>query len=73
MADYYPLITKAVASTQNTEDRQRLYERGRNVLRAELAAIRPPLRQSVITNELVAFEEAISKVEAEIRADNGSE
>jgi hypothetical protein len=73
MADYYPLITKAVARTQNAEDRQRLYERGRKVLRAELAAIRPPLRQSVITNELLTFEEAISKVEAEIRAASGSE
>jgi hypothetical protein len=33
---------------------------------ADLEAVRPPLRQSSISNELLAFEEAIRKVEAEI-------
>lgn len=62
MADYYPLIAKAVTGAQ---DRRTLYERGRNALLAELEAVRPPLRQSIITKELLAFEEAIRKVEAE--------
>ena len=64
MADYYPLIAKAVTGV-STQDRRTLYERGRNALLAELEAVRPPLRQSIITKELLAFEEAIRKVEAE--------
>jgi hypothetical protein len=64
MADYYPLIAKAVTGV-SAQDRRTLYERGRNALLAELEAVRPPLRQSIITKELLAFEEAIRKVEAE--------
>lgn len=65
MADYYPLIAQAVANVENAQARRTLYERGRNALLAELEAIRPPLRQSVITKERLAFEEAIRKVAAE--------
>ena len=65
MADYYPLIAQAVASVENAQARRALYERGRNALLAELEAIRPPLRQSVITKERLAYEEAVRKVEAE--------
>lgn len=66
MADYYSLIAKAVAGLENAQERRTLYERGRNALLAELGAIRPPLRQSVITKEQLSFEEAIRKVEAEM-------
>lgn len=66
MADYYPLIARAVAGLQNVYDRRRLYERGRNTLIAELEAVTPPLSQSVITKELLAFEEAIRQVEEEL-------
>lgn len=66
MADYYPLIARAVEGLQNVYDRRRLYERGRNTLIAELEAVRPALSQSVITKELLAFEEAIRRVEAEL-------
>jgi len=65
MADYYPLIAKAVMGL-NALDRRTLYERGRNALMAELKTITPPLRQSDITKELLAFEHAVQKVEAEI-------
>ncbi len=65
MADYYPLIAQAVAGLENAQERRTLYERGRNALLAELEAIRPPLRQSVITKERLAFEEAVRRVEAE--------
>ena len=59
---------------QNAQDRRTLYERGRNALLAALEAVKPPLRQSIITKELIAFEEAIRKVEAEIaRRAHGSE
>ena len=62
MADYYTLIAKAVVGLGNAQDRRTLYERGRNALLAELEAVRPPLRQTVITKERLAFEEAIRKV-----------
>jgi hypothetical protein len=66
MADYYPLIAKAVAGLQNAQDRRALYERGRAALIAELEAIRPPLGRTIIYKERLAFEEAIRKVETEI-------
>ena len=65
MADYFALIAKAVAGL-SAQDRRTLYERGRNTLLAELEAVRPTLRQSIITKERLAFEEAIRRVEAEI-------
>ena len=66
MADYYPLIAKAAMGLQNGQDRRTLYERGRSALLAELKAVAPPLSRSIITKEVIAFEEAIRKVEAEI-------
>lgn len=67
MADYYySLIARAAARLQTVQERQTLYERGRTVLLAELEAIRPPLSQSIITKELIAFEEAIRRVDAEM-------
>lgn len=65
MADYYPLVAKAVVGLHNAPDRLKLYERGRNALIDELEAVRPPLSQSIITRELLAFEEAVRMVEAE--------
>ena len=50
----------------NAQDRRALYQRGRNVLLTELEAVSPPLRKSIINKELLAFEEAIRRVEAEV-------
>jgi hypothetical protein len=66
MIDYYSLIVKAVTNLQSRQARRAVYERGRNALIAELIAVRPSLRPSIITNEILAFETAISKVEAEM-------
>jgi hypothetical protein len=60
------LIAKAVAGVKNAQDRRMLYERGRNALLAELKGVRPPLRQTVITNELLAFDGAIRKIESDV-------
>jgi hypothetical protein len=65
MADYYPLIAKAVMGLGNAQDRRTLYERGRNALLAELKAVDPPLRQSIITKELLVFDQAVRKMETE--------
>ena len=67
MADYHPLIARAVASLdKNTgENRRALYERARTALVAQLRGVVPPLDESEITRERLALEEAIRKVEAE--------
>lgn len=67
MADYYPLIARAVAGLdKNTgENRRALYERARTALVAQLRGVEPPLDESEITQERLALEEAIRKIEAE--------
>src|SRR4051794_5215022 len=68
MADYYPLVAKAVAGLEkNTgEGRRTLYERARTALVAQLRGMNdPPLTEAEITRGRLALEEAIRKVEAE--------
>jgi hypothetical protein len=67
MADYQPLIQRAIAGLdRNTgEARRALYERARTALVAQLRGVDPPLQEAEITRERLALEEAIRKVEAE--------
>lgn len=67
LADYYPLIARAVAGLpQNTEpDRRALYERARNALAKQLRVQTPALSQSQFAQERQSLEEAIRKVETE--------
>lgn len=67
MADYHPLISRAVAGLEkNTgENRRVLYERARGALVNQLRSIEPALDESDITRERLALEEAIRKVEAD--------
>jgi hypothetical protein len=67
MADYHPLIARAVTGLEkNTgENRRALYERARVALVAQLRGVVPALEESEITRERLALEEAIRKVEAE--------
>jgi hypothetical protein len=67
MADYYPLIARAVdgLGTSTGEARRALYERARAALVAQLRTIEPPLSEADITRERLALEDAIRKVEAE--------
>ena len=67
MADYYPLIARAVAGLEkNTgEGRRNVYERAREALLAQLRGLTPALSESDVTRERLALEEAIRKVEAE--------
>src|SRR5260370_41123764 len=67
MADYYPLIARAVAGLQkNTgEARRGLYERARDAWVAQLRSVTPALDESDVTRERLALEEAIRKVEGE--------
>ena len=67
MADYHPLIARAVNGLdKNTgENRRALYERARSALVNQLRSVDPALDESDITRERLALEEAIRKVEAE--------
>src|SRR3954469_6422042 len=67
MADYHPLIARAVSGLdKNTgENRRALYERARVALVAQLRGVVPALDESEITRERLALEEPIRKVEAE--------
>ena len=75
MADYYPLIARAVAGLeQNTgENRRVLYERARTALVSQLRGTVPPLEEGEITRERLALEDAIRRIESEssrrVRAD----
>jgi hypothetical protein len=67
MADYYPLIARAVdgLGASTGEARRALYERARAALVGQLRSIEPPLSEADITRERLALEVAIRKVEAE--------
>jgi hypothetical protein len=67
MADYYPLISRAVAGLEKNsgDNRRALYERARAALLAQLRGVTPALNESDITRERLALEESIRKVEAE--------
>lgn len=67
MADYYPLIARAVSGLEkNTgEARRALYERARSALVAQLRSSTPPMSESEVTKERLALEEAIRRVEAD--------
>jgi len=67
MADYYPLIARAVGGLErNTgENRRALYDRARSALVAQLRGVEPALNESDITRERLGLEESIRKVEAE--------
>jgi hypothetical protein len=67
MADYHPLIARAVSGLEvdTAENRRALYERARTALVTQLRSTVPPLEEAVITRERLALEEAIRKVEME--------
>ena len=58
MADYYPLIARAVAGLdRNSGDARRaLYERARAALVAQLRGVTPALNESDVTRERLALE-----------------
>src|SRR4030095_8632171 len=67
MADYHPLIARAVAGLdKNTgENRRALYERARTALVAQLRGVVPALDEAELTRERLAREEAIGRFEGE--------
>ena len=66
MADYYPLISRAVGALdiKNKEARGALYDRARATLADQLQKVDPPLSETDLEHERLALEDAIGKVEA---------
>jgi hypothetical protein len=67
MADYYPLIARAVEGLErNTgENRRVLYERARGALVSQLRSSTPPLDEAEITRVRLALEDAIRRIESD--------
>jgi hypothetical protein len=68
MADFYPLIVKAVtalAPDPSGESRRVLYDRVRAALLAELRIAEPPFTEFQIMHERLALEDAVRRVEEE--------
>ena len=70
MADYYPLLARAISALpeNNGEARRTVYERARSALLAQLRGADPPLPDEEVTRERLALEEAVRRVETEYAA-----
>jgi hypothetical protein len=70
MADYYPLIARAVEGLpeQTPDKRHAVYERARTALIAQLRTLDPPLSEAEIQQEGRSLDEAIARVEADYTA-----
>ncbi|MCW2314964.1 hypothetical protein SAMN06265338_10980 [Rhodoblastus acidophilus] len=70
MADYYPLLARAVAALPNStpETRKAIYERAKKALLGQLHAMQPPPPAGAIDREASALDEAVSRLEREFAA-----
>jgi hypothetical protein len=71
MADYYPLLAKALANLPNrsaSTARRAIYERARKALIGQLRSIQPPMPEADISGEDAALDQAIARLEAEYGA-----
>ncbi|MGB8277119.1 MAG: hypothetical protein WCF20_04170 [Methylovirgula sp.] len=73
MAEYYPLLAKAVAGLPNAtpEIRRAIYERARKALLTQLNNLDPPLAESDVARETEALDGAVARLEAELTGLNG--
>jgi hypothetical protein len=69
MADYHPLLTRALdaLSDRSSTMRRAVYDRARAALMDQLRNLDPPLSEADIARERLALEEAVNRVEAEQR------
>jgi hypothetical protein len=70
MADYYPLLSRAVAAlpAQSPEARRAIYDRASKALMGQLKSLQPPVPAADIANEERALKEAIARIELEYAA-----
>jgi hypothetical protein len=68
MADFYPLLSKAVAGLDPDapgDGRRAVYEQARTALLRQLRTLDPPFSEAEIKRERLALEEAVQRVEGE--------
>ncbi len=68
MADYFSLLSRAVANLPKTSPastRKAIYDRARRALTNQLRSLKPPLPEGDIAREERALDEAVAKLEAE--------
>ena len=73
MADYYPVLAKAVAGLPDStaESRHAIYERARGALFGQLRSLDPPVPEEAIEREAQALEVAVARLETEIASRPG--
>ncbi|HEX8666241.1 MAG TPA: histidine kinase [Beijerinckiaceae bacterium] len=69
MADYYPLLTRALdaLSDRSPAMRRTVYDRARAALMEQLRGLDPPISEADIARERLALEDAVNRVEGEQR------
>lgn len=67
MADYFPVLSRAVSAlpTNTGESRRAVYERARAAVVKQLRSLEPPLSEEDISRERMQLEDAIGRVETE--------
>lgn len=67
MADFYPILARAVAGLPDNspETRRAIYDRARTALVAQLRGLDPPLGEAEIMRERLALDEAVARIEAD--------
>ncbi|KPF67329.1 hypothetical protein IP69_13310 [Bosea sp. AAP35] len=67
MADFYPILARAVAGLPDTSPAARLaiYERARAALVTQLRSLDPPLGEAEIMRERLSLDEAVARIEAD--------
>ncbi|KRE02807.1 hypothetical protein ASE61_16260 [Bosea sp. Root670] len=67
MADFYPILARAVAGLSETspEARRAIYDRARAALVSQLRGLDPPLSEAEIMRERLSLDEAVARIEAD--------
>lgn len=67
MADYYPLLSRAIAALPDRAPakRQAIYRRAREALERQLQSLDPPLGEEEILRESLALDDVILRIEAD--------
>ncbi|HEV7258608.1 MAG TPA: histidine kinase [Bosea sp. (in: a-proteobacteria)] len=67
MADFYPILARAVAGLPDRSPaaRNAIYDRARAALLAQLRSLDPPLGEAEIMRERLSLDEAVARIEAD--------
>lgn len=67
MADYYPLLSRAIAALPDRDPakRQAIYRRAREALERQLHSLHPPVGEEEILRESLALDDVILRIEAD--------